>query len=128
MVARKASVCVVTFDNLTLAKTYIQETGLEWPMLIDQERTLYRSYGMRTANAWALAGPVSMYRYLRLLLHGRRLHKSGSDWWQLGGDVLVDPHGIVRMWFRSNTPHDRPTPQSIFACIDQLGGPANASQ
>ncbi len=40
---------VVTFDDHFLARAYISESGLEWPLLIDAEQKLYQAYNLRRA-------------------------------------------------------------------------------
>ena len=74
---------------------------------------------MEKASHWTLYSPTSIWHYLSLIMRGRRLQKPGSDWHQLGGDVLVDPEGILRMYFVSTSPHDRPTVAAILDVVRQ---------
>jgi peroxiredoxin len=115
---REIEVCVVTFDAGPMAEAYVRETALPWPLLRDETRQLYRSYQMDRADWWAIYGPASIWHYLRLLFQGRRLQRPGSDWRQLGGDVLIDPTGVIRLHFVSSSPHDRPTIESILAVME----------
>lgn len=110
-------VCVVTFDANPMASAYARQTGLPWPILLDHERVLYRGYEMGRATWWAIYGPASVWNYLKLIARGRRLHRPGSDYRQVGGDVLVDPLGIVRFHYVSESPHDRPQVESILAHV-----------
>ena len=103
---------VVTFDNDSMAKAYVQENKLSWPLLLDTKRELYSAYGMEKGSLWSLANPVAIVRYVWLMLNGKNLGKPGSDLFQLGGDILIDPEGIVRMHHASIGPHDRPSPKS----------------
>ena len=97
---------------------YVREAKLPWPLLLDQRRELYRTYQMDRANWWAIYGPASIWHYLVLIFRGRRLHRPGSDWRQLGGDVLIDPSGIVRLQFVSSTPHDRPSTAELLSIVE----------
>ncbi len=63
---------------------------------------------------WAIYGPASVWHYLKLIFRGKRLQRPGADWRQFGGDVLIDPHGTVRMHFVSTSPHDRPAVDEIL--------------
>lgn len=81
---------------------------------------LYRGYQMGRGGWWAIFGPASIWHYLQLLARGRRLHKPGRDWWQFGGDVLIDPRGIVRLHFVSASPHDRPEVDSLLSVVKSL--------
>lgn len=108
-----------------MAKAYAETTQLSWPMLLDADRTLYEAYGMARGTWWAIYNPLSIMKYLGLIFRGRRPGRPGKDWRQLGGNVLIDPQGIVRLHHISKTPHDRPTPDDIYRkVIEQL---ANSS-
>lgn len=102
-----------------MAKNYVASTGLPWPLLLDHDRELYRGYGLESGSWWQIYNPISILRYIFLILRKRNIGKPGSDYRQLGGDVLVDPDGIVRMHIASETPHDRPSVPDILAVVDQ---------
>ena len=110
-------VCVVTFDATPIALAYVRQTKLTWPLLLDTTRELYRAYQMERGGWWAIYGPASIWHYLKLIARGRRVQKPGSDWRQVGGDVLIDPQGIVRIHFVSASPHDRPTVDSVLSVV-----------
>ncbi len=105
---------VVAFDANFMALAYIQETNLPWPLLLDSEHELYTKYGMTRGSWWSLYGPASIWKYLKLIWGGQKPGRPGKDWRQLGGDVLIDPQGIVRMHHSSTDPHDRPSVSSIL--------------
>jgi alkyl hydroperoxide reductase subunit AhpC len=115
--ALNVAVAVVTFDAGPLTRAYLEQTGLSWPLLIDHERKLYDAYGMLRARNWDLFRPSMIWHYLKLLAKGRRLRRPGSDVYQLGGDVLVDPAGMVRLHHVSHNPADRPAVESILNAI-----------
>jgi len=117
---RNVDVAIITFDADVMATSYVRQTGLRWPLLIDSEHRTYDAYGMGRGSWWSILGPASIWNYLKLILRGRRVHKPGSDYRQLGGDVLIDPNGIVRFYFASDSPHDRPDTAEIFASMDAV--------
>ena len=94
---------------------YVRETRLSWPILVDHERKLYKAYGMEQGKAWNLYGPPAIWTYLKLLGRGRRLRRPGTDIHQLGGDVLIDPQGMVRLHYVGVGPADRPTISALLA-------------
>ncbi len=99
-----------------MARAYVEQTQLPWPLLIDSDRSVYEAYGLLRATWWSILGPASIWEYLKLIiLKGRRVQKSGSDYRQLGGDILIDPDGIVRLHFLSKSPHDRPNIADMLA-------------
>lgn len=112
------AVAVVTFENDFFARQYVAETGLAWPLLIDDKRELYRGYGMLTASFWDVWGPKSWWVYLRALARGERPQPAHGDIYQRGGDVLIDPVGIVRLHHVGSGPADRPAVAAILGCIE----------
>ena len=102
------AVVVVTFESPAIAENYARETAFPWPILLDGSRELYRAYGMSRGGWWAVLGPSSWWGYLKLLLRARKLRRPTDDVYQLGGDVLIDPEGTVRLHHVSRIPIDRP--------------------
>ncbi len=100
-----------------MALAYIKETKLLWPLLLDEDQKLYDAYGLSAGTWWAIYKPGSVWKYLSLMFKGTRPGKPGKDWRQLGGDVLIDPEGIVRLHHVSADPHDRPTVKSLVELV-----------
>jgi hypothetical protein len=110
-------VVVVTFERGPLARAYVADTGLAWPILVDEDRTLYRAYGMLRGGRWQIWGPRTWWAYAKELLRGITPSASalGSDGNQLGGDVLVDASGMVRFLHVGSGPGDRPSVAALLA-------------
>ena len=108
---------VVTFENDFLARVYVEDTSLTWPLLVDDTRETYRAYGMLSASFWDIWGPKTWRVYLKEILKGERLRKSEGDISQRGGDVLIDPNGIVSLHHVGAGPADRPAVESILKRI-----------
>ena len=110
-------VAVVTFELDHFAQAYVQQTDLSWPLLVDSTRALYRAYGMHRGSWKNIYGPSSWSEYGKLLMRGRTLRKPTGDVHQLGGDVLIDPQGIVRVHHVGSGPADRPSVDSILELV-----------
>ena len=108
---------IVTFDEDVMAQAYVRQTKLSWPLLIDQEKELYRGYGLRKASWWQLYRPRSIIRYLALMIRGVRPGQPGSDWQQLGGNVVIDPQSRVALLHMSEDPHDRPPVAELLKLV-----------
>ena len=113
---------VVTFQASPLAEAYVLETNLEWPIVSDESLTLYSAYGMHHGRIWDVWGPATIWVYLRLMMRGKWPHAPAGNVHQLGGDVLIDPQGIVRLHHVGSGPADRPSVQSIFDVIRSESG------
>ena len=110
-------VAVVTFQSSPVAENYVRETKLAWPILIDESLTLYSAYGMERGRVWDVWGPATMGVYFKLMSKGRMPRKPAGDVQQLGGDILIDPRGIVSIHHVGTGPADRPTIESILEIV-----------
>lgn len=112
-------IVVVTFEANYLARSYVEETVLKWPLIIDENRELYKSYGMLSASFWDIWGPKTWIAYLKEIIKGQKLKISKADVSQRGGDVLIDPDGIVQMHHVGAGPADRPSVEMILEIINE---------
>lgn len=110
-------VVVITFENDFFARSYVADTTLTWPLLIDETHQIYQGYGMLKASFLDVWGIKSWAVYLRELYRGQKLTSSKADIYQRGGDVLIDPGGIVRLHHIGQGPADRPAVKSILTKV-----------
>jgi peroxiredoxin len=120
LLSSNIKVVVISFEAGFLARQYLAETGLEWPLLVDEKRELYRAYGMLDAGFLDIWGPATWLVYFREILRGRLPRKSSGDIRQRGGDVLIDPEGIVRLHHVGSGPADRPGVDAILRTVSSL--------
>ena len=105
----------MTFEDAAAARAYVAETGLRWPLLVDTDRRLYRAYGMRKARLRHLWGAATFRAYWREARLGRFPRLPCADTRQQGGNVLIDPGGLVRFHHVGLGPADRPAVESLLA-------------
>ena len=118
-------VVVVTFQSGSVLEAYVRETRFEWPILIDSSLGMYQAYGMDRGHWWSIFGPLAWWAYVKLLLLGRRLRMPSGDVSQLGGDVIIDPEGIIRLHHVSAGPGDRPTIHGLLDTVRRVRHRAN---
>lgn len=111
-------VAVVTFEMNVIAENYVRSTGWEWSFLVDERSTLYRAYGMERGKWWDLSGPAVIWKYFQLFAKGRTLKKVTGDVKQLGGNVIIDPDGILRYIYVGRGPADRPEPEELIKVVE----------
>ena len=97
-----------------------------WPLLVDADRKLYNAYGMSSAGFWDIWGPKTLWAYIKEICRGRFPRKSSGDLYQRGGDVLIDPTGIVRFHHVGEGPAGRPAIAEILSMIKEF--PANINK
>ena len=54
-----------------------------------------------------------MWKYVKLLLTGRKWRGIQGDSAQLGGDFIIDSSGVIQLAYRSYDPTDRPSIESL---------------
>ena len=113
------NVVVVTFEADFFARSYMEETKLTWPLLVDADRKLYNTYGMLSAGFWDIWGPKSWWAYLKEICKGRLPRKPTGDISQRGGDVLIDPTGVVKFHHVGKGPADRPAIDNVLSIIKE---------
>ena len=93
-----------------------------FPLLLDTDRRVYRAYGLgrSVVNSWHTK---MILTYLGLVLKGRKLRPIQGDPNQLGGDFIVDRHGILRFAHPSENPTDRPSVQELLQALELLKHP-----
>ncbi|NIL98052.1 MAG: redoxin domain-containing protein [Planctomycetales bacterium] len=101
------AVVAVTFESQAHALRYVAQTQWPWPMLVDEDRRLYHAYGMQPGSWHKILGPASWAAYARLIVRGHLPRPPTGDTQQLGGDVVIDPHGTVRLQHVGQGPADR---------------------
>jgi peroxiredoxin len=111
-------VLVISFGAEFWARAWLQETQLPFPLLLDPERSVYRSYGLERSfvRVWS---PKVMWHYTRRVLAGQKLQSIQGDPHQLGGDFVVDAAGVIRLAHRSKDPVDRPPVEALLAAIKE---------
>ncbi len=115
-------IAIVTFEADSMARAYRAQSGLSWPLLVDERRELYRAYGMLKASFLDVWGPRTWLAYARGLLRGVRPGKPGGDVYQRGGDVLIDPEGVVRLHHVGRDPADRPAVETLLETVRRAPG------
>ncbi len=112
----KAAVVVISFGPTLGARTWLQETGAPFRLLLDSEHAAYRAYGLDYSllRSWGLN---VWLRYAQLLLAGRKWRGIQGDSGQLGGDIIVDASGLIRFVYHSHDPTDRPPVNRLLTVL-----------
>jgi len=112
-------VLLITFSSAEQACRWRDETGIDFPLLLDANRAVYRAYGLRS-SIWRVWQPKVLAYYARALLQGQRWRGIRDDPHQLGGDFVVDAAGMLRFAHRSEDPTDRPAVDSLLSVLRQM--------
>lgn len=120
---RRARVTIISFSAPPYVRTWLQETGAPFQVLLDSELSAYRRYGLERSLVRTLS-PRTVLHYT-LNWYKVPLWRYGQeDVTQLGGNFIVDADGKLLLIHRSSEPVDRPTMDQLFAVLDRPDGSA----
>ena len=112
-----AEVAVVLFTRQRNLRGYRSRFVAPLTVLTDEDRSLYRAYGLGRGPVWRVFGPSAVRRELELVARGRRQERPTEDVLQLGGDFVVGRDGKLVYVFRSKSPDDRPSVDELVAAV-----------
>jgi len=116
-----AAVVLVTFTCPRNLRGFRRRLGLAYPVLADEDRAVYRAYGLGRGSWRRVWGLGTMRAYGRLLRAGRRPSVPEGDTLQLGGDFVIDPGGRIAYVYRSTGPADRPSVDDLLTAVRDSG-------
>jgi hypothetical protein len=113
-----ATAVFVAFDEPdALRRGLLRGVESPFPVVVDQARSLYATWGLRRAPWWHVwLDPKVWRQYAALLRAGERLRRLGSDPQQLGGDFVVDAGGLVT-YSRPQRRDDRPPVGTLLEAL-----------
>jgi peroxiredoxin len=94
----------------------------QWPfvMLADPKRIAYQAFALKRLSLFRVFSPSTLRLYFRLLREGKKLQSYGKDdYYQAGGDFLIDRDGNILFARRSQDPADRPPVEKLLQAIDR---------
>jgi peroxiredoxin len=112
-------IAVVTFTGGYWADHWLKDTGVDFPLLIDENNDLYDSFDLKR-SFWKTWQPKVILDYAKRLVKGESLKQSSGDPYQMGGDFIIDTDGIVRLAYRSDDPTDRPPVDDLLKVLERI--------
>lgn len=114
-------VVLVTFTSHELAVQYNERLELPFPVLIDEDRSVYHAYGLGRGSMARVWGWRTLERYFEIFrregLGGLRMPT--EDTLQLGGDFVTTPDGDLAYRFQGQGPDDRPSVDELVQAMDR---------
>lgn len=115
-----AEVVMVSFVRPQSLSQYVRDLSLPFVVLWDDDRRVYRAYGLRSAPLLQVYSARVLWGYVKMMLTGHRLRKPVGDVRQLGGDFVIDGEGIVRLAHPSQRADDRPGVDELVSLVRNL--------
>ena len=117
-----AAVLLVSFEAARRSRAYCRSLKLpdHWYCLIDEDRLVYRAYGLRRNPWWRTFTFGSVLGYVRMFLQGERASaRPQTDVFQMGGDFVLDAGGRLVLVHPSRFPDDRPPASDLIDALQR---------
>ena len=116
--AQNAVVLVIGFEAERRVGGYCRRYKIPFPCLVDEQRQVYREYGMGKASWLRTLTPRTLAPYIRLMFSGKVVQSAADqDVRQRGGDFVIGRDGRLTLAYVSDDPADRPSVDQILASI-----------
>ena len=112
-----ANLAAIGLGDRAYARLFREETGIAFPLLIDEQRQAYRAAGLRSANLLHLLRRDNARARQRARAAGHRQHKLGPNPFQLGGSFVFAPGDVDRFAHLSQTFGDNASPAGLLAAL-----------
>ncbi len=114
---RGAKLAAIGMGDAYYAAAFREETGIQFPLLIDAERQAYRSVGLKSANILHLLRSDNAAARKRAQAGGFRQQKLGKNPFQLGGSFVFGPGNVDRYAHISQTFGDSAKVEALLAAL-----------
>jgi hypothetical protein len=115
--AKRAKLAAIGLGDARYAALFREETGIQFPLLIDEERLAYHAVGLKTANLFHLLRRDNARSRKRAQAGGFRQHKLGQNPFQLGGSFVFAPGNVDRYVHVSQTFGDNAPIEALLAAL-----------
>ena len=116
-----ASLAAIGLGDTNYARLFRDETGVTFPLLIDEERRAYKVAGLRKANLLHLFRGHNFAARKEAKAAGHRQHKLGKDPFQLGACFVFAPGNRDVFAHVSTTFGDNASVVKVLAALANLG-------
>jgi hypothetical protein len=115
--SKGAKLAAIGLGDARYAGLFREETGITFPLLIDEERQAYHAAGLKTANLFHLLRSDNSQARKRAQAGGFRQHKLGQNPFQLGGSFVFAPGNADRYAHISKTFGDNAPIEALLAAL-----------
>ena len=106
--AARAGLASIGLGDRNYARIFREETGITFPLLIDENRIAYQAAGLKNANLLHVFRRDNAAARQRARAGGFRQTKLGKNPFQLGGSFVFAPGNVDLYGYASKTFGDNP--------------------
>jgi len=112
-----ASLAAVGLGDRHYASLFREETGISFPLLVDEERLAYRAARLPSGNLLHVLRADNAAARTRARRAGHRHHRMGKNPFQLGGSFVFGPGNVDLYAHVSRTFGDNAAPDALLAAV-----------
>ena len=112
-----ARLAAIGLGDRNYAKRFRDETGITFPLLIDEDRQAYRAAGLRKGNLLHIFRRDNSQARARAKAAGFRQQSLGRDPFQLGASFIFLPGNRDLFVHLSKTFGDNASPEALIAAL-----------
>jgi hypothetical protein len=116
--AKGAKLAAIGLGDMNYARIFREDTGIDFPLLLDENREAYRAAGLKSANLLHLLRRDNGAARNRAKAAGHRQHKLGPNPFQLGASFVFGPGNIDRYAHLSQTFGDNAPLADLLKALD----------
>jgi len=115
--SKGAVLAAVGLGDRNYARMFREETGIAFPLLIDETRQAYRVADLKSANLLHLIRSENAAARKRARAGGHYQHKLGQNPFQLGGSFVFGPGNVDLFVHMSQTFGDNATVTALLEAL-----------
>jgi hypothetical protein len=115
--SKGARLAAIGLGDLQYAQAFRAESGIAFPLLVDENRQAYRAAGLGSGSILHLLRRDNSISRTRARAAGYRQHRLGKNPFQLGGSFVFGPGNIDLYTHISQTFGDNASPADLLAAI-----------
>ena len=114
---RGAALAAVGLGDREYARAFRQETGITFPLLVDEKREVYETLELKSANIFHVFRKDNTEARARAKAAGYSQQKLGKNPLQLGGSFVFGPGDVDRFAHISETFGDNARIEALLAAL-----------
>ena len=112
-----AVLAAIGLGDSMYAREFRKETGITFPLLIDEKRQAYEAAELKSANIFHLLRGDNAEARKRASEAGHQQHRLGKNPFQLGASFVFAPGNVDRFIHISETFGDNASPAALIAAL-----------
>jgi len=112
-----ANLAAIGLGDRNYARMFREDTGIAFPLLIDEQRLAYQAAGLQSANLLHIFRSENSAARKRAKAGGSRQKKLGENPFQLGGSFVFAPGNADLFAHLSRTFGDNASPEALLAAL-----------